>query len=107
MNVEYHLRVYFPLLPVSIWNSNSLSVQPLTSWVFAVYTLCPRPAPPFSCVQGAVGMGGVRKGYSLSMSLYFFLSMDTWSLKRTGSSLICEWTSGIVPNQLANLFMQV
>lgn len=46
-------------------------------------------------------------GYSLSMSLYFFLSMDTWSLKRTGSSLICEWTRGMLPNQLANLFMQV
>lgn len=67
----------------------------------------PHPAPPFSCVQRAVGEGGVRKGYSLSMSLYFFLSMDTWSLNRTGSSLICEWTSGMVPNQLANLFMQV
>lgn len=51
--------------------------------------------------------GGAPEGYSLSMSLYFFLSMDTWSLKRTGSSLIWEWTSGMLPNQLANLFMQV
>lgn len=47
------------------------------------------------------------EGYSLSMSLYFFRSMDTWSLNRTGSSLIWEWTRGMVPNQLANLFMQV
>lgn len=50
---------------------------------------------------------GGTEGYSLSMSLYFFLSMDTWSLNRTGSSLIWEWTRGMVPNQLANLFMQV
>lgn len=50
---------------------------------------------------------GALDGYSLSMSLYFFLSMDTWSLNRTGSSLICEWTRGMLPNQLANLFMQV
>lgn len=50
---------------------------------------------------------GALEGYSLSMSLYFFRSMDTWSLNRTGSSLIWEWTRGIVPNQLANLFMQV
>lgn len=58
----------------------------------------------FCWVQGA---GGAVTGYSLSMSLYFFRSMDTWSLKRTGSSLIWEWTRGMVPNQLANLFMQV
>lgn len=51
--------------------------------------------------------GGAAEGYSLSMSLYFFLNMDTWSLNRTGSSLIWEWTRGMVPNQLANLFMQV
>lgn len=50
---------------------------------------------------------GALDGYSLSMSLYFFLSMDTWSLKSTGSSLIWEWTRGMLPNQLANLFMQV
>lgn len=50
---------------------------------------------------------GAPEGYSLSMSLYFFLSIDTWSLNRTGSSLIWECTRGMVPNQLANLFMQV
>lgn len=105
MNVEFQLRVYFPILPVSIRNSRSPSMQPRTSLVFSFSS--PHPAPLFSCVQEAVGEGGVRKGYSLSMSLYFFLSMDTWSLNRTGSSLICEWTSGMVPNQLANLFMQV
>lgn len=44
---------------------------------------------------------------SLSMSLYFFRRMETWSLNRTGSSLIWECTSGMPPNQLANLFMQV
>lgn len=44
---------------------------------------------------------------SLSMSLYFLRRMDTWSLNRTGSSLIWECTSGMPPNQLANLFMQV
>lgn len=60
MNAEHHLKVYFPLLPVSIWNSNSLSIQSWTSWMFVVSTLCPRPAPPLSRVQGAVGMGGVR-----------------------------------------------
>lgn len=50
---------------------------------------------------------GAPEGYSLSMSLYFFRSIDTWSLNRTGSSLIWECTRGMVPNQLANLFMQV
>lgn len=44
---------------------------------------------------------------SLSMSLYFLRRMETWSLNRTGSSLIWECTSGMPPNQLANLFMQV
>lgn len=44
---------------------------------------------------------------SLSMSLYFLRRMETWSLKRTGSNLIWECTSGMPPNQLANLFMQV
>lgn len=67
----------------------SLRVRPL-----ALSLLCP-------------GCGGALEGYSLSMSLYFFRSMDTWSLNRTGSSLIWEWTRGMVPNQLANLFMQV
>lgn len=51
--------------------------------------------------------GGRRSCQSLSMSLYFLRRMETWSLKRTGSSLIWEWTSGMAPNQLANLFMQV
>lgn len=44
---------------------------------------------------------------SLSMSRYFLRRMETWSLNRTGSSLIWECTSGMPPNQLANLFMQV
>lgn len=44
---------------------------------------------------------------SLSMSLYFLRRMETWSLNRTGSNLIWECTSGMPPNQLANLFMQV
>lgn len=61
------------------------------------------PAPSQTCPLSR----GALDGYSLSMSLYFFLSMDTWSLKRTGSSLIWEWTRGMLPNQLANLFMQV
>lgn len=51
--------------------------------------------------------GGRRSCQSLSMSLYFLRRMETWSLKSTGSSLIWEWTSGMAPNQLANLFMQV
>ena len=42
-----------------------------------------------------------------SMSLYFLRRMETWSLNRSGSSLIWEWTSGMPPNQLANLFMHV
>lgn len=71
------------------WKGSSLHARPL-----ALSFLCPRS-------------GGAMEGYSLSMSLYFFLSMDTWSLNRTGSSLIWEWTRGMVPNQLANLFMQV
>lgn len=50
---------------------------------------------------------GRRSCQSLSMSLYFLRRMETWSLNRTGSSLIWEWTSGMPPNQLANLFMQV
>lgn len=41
------------------------------------------------------------------MSLYFLRSIDTWSLNKMGSSLIWEWTRGMLPNQLANLFMQV
>lgn len=36
-----------------------------------------------------------QRPQSRSMSRYFFLRMETWSLKRTGSSLICEWISGI------------
>lgn len=59
------------------------------------------PTPSHACSSSRDG------GYSLSMSLYFFLRMDTWSLKSTGSSLIWEWTRGMLPNQLANLFMQV
>lgn len=50
---------------------------------------------------------GRRSCQSLSMSLYFLRRMETWSLNRTGSSLIWEWTSGMAPNQLVNLFMQV
>ena len=41
------------------------------------------------------------------MSLYFFLRMETWSLKSTGSSLIWECTSGMNPSQRLKTFMQV
>lgn len=37
--------------------------------------------------------------HSLSMSLYFFLRMETWSLNNTGSNLIWECTSGMKPSQ--------
>lgn len=95
------VRVYFPPIPVSIRTFNSPSVQSWKSSEFFVST------PSLCLFFLSRERGGAPKGYSLSMSLYFFLSMDTWSLNRTGSSLIWEWTRGMVPNQLANLFMQV
>ena len=33
--------------------------------------------------------------------------MDTWSLNNTGSRRTLECTRGMLPNQLANLFMQL
>lgn len=64
--------------------------------------------PPPLALHGSVhGEGGLWKGYSLSMSLYFFRRMETWSLNKTGSILIWECISGMVPNQFANLFMHV
>lgn len=49
------------------------------------------------CAGGRAGRLGPLSSapQSRSMSRYFFLRMETWSLKRTGSSLICEWISGI------------
>ena len=44
---------------------------------------------------------------SLSMSRYFFLRMDTWSLKSRGSSLSWEWSRGMNPNQALNDVIQV
>lgn len=103
MSVEHLFGVYFPPLPVSnpiCWSHWSISMQSRKSSEFLFVSA---PTLSFLCP----GSGGALEGYSLSMSLYFFLSMDTWSLNRTGSSLIWEWTRGMVPNQLANLFMQV
>lgn len=37
--------------------------------------------------------------HSFSMSLYFFLRMETWSLNSTGSSLIWECSRGMKPSQ--------
>lgn len=45
--------------------------------------------------------------HSFSMSLYFFLRMETWSLNSTGSSLIRECSSGMKPSQRLKTFMQV
>lgn len=47
------------------------------------------------------------RNHSLSMSLYFFLRMETWSLNNTGSSLIWECTRGMRPSQRLKAFMQV
>lgn len=93
--------IYFSPLPNPICFSIDRSMQ---SWKGSAFLYSVRPlALSLSCPES----GRAPVGYSLSMSLYFFLSMDTWSLNRTGSSLIWEWTRGMVPNQLANLFMQV
>lgn len=51
------------------------------AWSFSLYP------PPRSFLLVSRERGALE-GYSLSMSLYFFLSMDTWSLNRTGSNLI-------------------
>lgn len=73
--------ISFPALPM--WTPPSIS---FTIHVKAQnFSSCPPPPLHRSRVHRAVG---ALDGYSLSMSLYFFLSMDTWSLKSTGSSLI-------------------
>ncbi len=99
---------------IFLQHNTSPYLDALPPWGFP----CPRFYP---CWSGFQGSGGVWMSFpipvqrervsqlhqSLSMSLYFLRSIDTWSLNRTGSSLICEWTRGMVPNQLANLFMHV
>lgn len=45
--------------------------------------------------------------HNLSMSLYFFLRMETWSLNNTGSNLIWECTKGMKPSQWLKAFMQL
>lgn len=78
----------------------SLPVHPPVLWWLLISTESLSP-----CVGSPPR--GRRSCQSLSMSLYFLRRIETWSLNRTGSSLIWEWTSGMAPNQLANLFMQV
>lgn len=62
MSVEHQLRVYFPLLPVSICNSNSPSMQSWTSLVLLVSTPSPTLLHLFlvsSERQGRAGSGKV------------------------------------------------
>lgn len=84
----------------------SLPVPVHPSVVLLLLLLSAESLPSASPCVGSPPRGR-RSCQSLSMSLYFLRRMETWSLNRTGSSLIWEWTSGMAPNQLANLFMQV
>lgn len=61
------------------------------------------PAP----LKASVAWLSSSRAQSLSMSLYFFLRMETWSLNSTGSSLIWECTKGMKPNHWLKVFMQV
>lgn len=72
--------------PLSLYSIPLASplMQPCTHGRLCV-SQCVRPfALSLLCPESE----GALEGYSLSMSLYFFRSMDTWSLNSTGSSLI-------------------
>lgn len=88
-------------------SSSTQSHYPLRCLTHAVTDRLCTPPPPTLLFPVVLWAGGALERYSLSMSRYFLRSMDTWSLNSTGSNLIWEWTRGMVPNQLANLFMQV
>lgn len=59
-------------------------IQPCNHGKTLSFSMCLPPRSVFVVSRER----GAPEGYSLSMSLYFLRSMDTWSLKRTGSSLI-------------------
>lgn len=76
--------VSFPPLLLYPIPSASPLIHPRNHGKALSFSMCVPPRSVFVMSRER----GAREGYSLSMSLYFFRNMDTWSLNRTGSSLI-------------------